>query len=333
MIGTSQEGHSPLIGDKLDVLWCAISTRETSMSKRYLVLDIGGTFIKYAIMTQGGTMEKQGKVAAVTNNEDTMLESLEAVRKTVAGFDYEGVAISMPGRIDTKRGIAHTGGAFAWVHDYPAAQKYGAVFGKSATISNDGKCAAYAESWLGSLSDVDSGAVLVLGTGVGGGIVLDGKVVMGASGGAGELSLLLGDFDILRKGFPEAGSSMWANRISAKSISAAFARRKGLEEADGIMLFDAYDNGDEDAKAILEEFGLQAAAGIMSLQATLDLPRYAIGGGISARPQTTEIVRETFDQLYDPNASWLPFSKPEIVTCKFGNEANLIGALAFHLTE
>lgn len=156
--------------------------------QQYLVLDIGGTFVKYAVMTRDGQFVCQGKVPAVCDGQEAMLASLEQVREAVEGNDYEGVAISMPGRIDTARGIAHTGGAFGWVHDYPAAERYGAVFGKPATIANDGKCAAYAESWLGALSDVDSGAAIVLGTGIGGGIVLNGKVWMGAKGGAGELS-------------------------------------------------------------------------------------------------------------------------------------------------
>ena len=139
---------------------------------QYLVLDIGGTFIKYAIMDENATFLKQGKVPAVTLSEEKMLASLEELHKEV-GDDYEGVAIYMPGRIDTEKGWAYTGGAFTWLHDYPAAEKYGAIFGKPTTIANDGKCAAIAESWSGALADVDSGAVLVLGTGVGGGIVLD----------------------------------------------------------------------------------------------------------------------------------------------------------------
>lgn len=302
------------------------------MAKQYLVLDIGGTFVKFAIMDEEGQFLYQGKVPTVRDSEEAMLASLEQVRDAVADYEYEGVAISMPGRIDTAAGIAHTGGAFRWLHEYPAAERYGAVFGKPATIANDGKCAAFAESWQGALADVDSGAVIVLGTGVGGGIVLDRKVWMGATGGAGELSGLMTDFGALRDGFVPGGfGAMWANHISAAAISDQFAKRKGLDHADGVMLFDAYEAGDEDAKAVLEEFALQTAVGILNLQATLDLPRYAIGGGISARPETTEFICAKVDELFGPVAAFLPFGMPEIVTCRFGNEANLIGALAFHL--
>jgi predicted NBD/HSP70 family sugar kinase len=298
----------------------------------YLVLDIGGTFVKYAIMTRDGQYAAQGKVPSSCESEEAAIASLALVREQVDTSGCRGMAISMPGRIDTTAGIARTGGAYAWIHDYPAAERYGKVFDLPATIANDGKCAALAESWLGALSDVDSGAVLVLGTGVGGGIVLDGRVWMGATGGAGELSGLMANFDLLRGGFTaEAYGAMWANRISASAITSAFAMRKGLEQADGIMLFDAYEAGDADAIDVLDEFSSQAAAGILSLQATLDLPRYAIGGGISARPATTELIRAKVDALFDTGVNLIPFGRPEIVTCAFGNEANLIGALAFHL--
>ena len=295
---------------------------------QYLVLDIGGTFVKYAIMDDEGQFIEQGKVPANTTSEEHMLASLADVRETVASYDYEGVAISMPGRIDTAKGWAYTGGAFTWLHDYPAAEKYGAVFGKPCTVANDGKCAAIAESWEGALKDVDSGAVLVLGTGVGGGIVLNGEVWMGCSGGAGELSWLVCDLPAIHQG--KAGSAIWAGKIAAGAIVPKFGLAKGLANADGIMLFDAYEAGDEDAKAIMDEYAMWASSGIITLQAVLDLPRYAIGGGISARPETTTLIRDAVDKLFEMHP-YLPFSKPEIVTCKFGNEANLIGALAFHL--
>lgn len=298
--------------------------------EKYLVLDIGGTFVKYAIMDREGQFLTQGKVPANTGSKAEMLASLEELHKVV-GDDYEGVAISMPGRIDTAKGWAYTGGAFTWLHDYPAAEKYGAIFGKPCTIANDGKCAALAESWNGALADVDSGAVLVLGTGIGGGIVLNKQVWMGCSGGAGELSWLITDYDVLHDTEAQHFSkAMWTGTISAHSISKAFAQRKGLEKADGVMLFDAYEAGDEDAQAVLDHYAKWAASGIVNLQSVLDLQRYAIGGGISARPEATDLVRDAVNSIFD-RIPGLPFSRPEVVTCKFGNEANLIGALAFHL--
>ena len=302
------------------------------MAKQYLVLDIGGTFVKYAIMDEAAQFVTQGKVPSGTDNEASVIASLEAIRDAVADYDFEGVAISMPGRIDTATGIAHTGGAYTWLHDYPAAEKYGAVFGKPCTIANDGKCAASAENWIGALADVNSGVVLVLGTGIGGGIVINNEVWMGATGGAGELSAFITDHQGVKNGLGWGNIGiMWAAHVGAGAITGKYGAIKGIEHADGIMLFDAYEAGDPIAQDVLKTFGEEAAAGIASLQSVLDVQRYAIGGGISARPETTQIIKDAVDALFDPYVDFLPYGKPEIVKCKFGNEANLIGALAFHL--
>ena len=304
------------------------------MAEQYLVLDIGGTYIKYAMMDREGQFIEQGKVLADTTCEEAMLASLGVLQAKVSNYDYDGVAISMPGRIDTARGWAHTGGAFTWLHDYPAAEKYGAIFDKPCTIANDGKCAALAESWTGALSDVNSGCVIVLGTGIGGGIVLNKQVWMGCSGGAGELSWFISNFDGARDldAFPHHMADCWCGRISARTLSSQYAKAKGVEKADGVMLFDAYEAGEPEAQAVIEEYAAQAAVGILSIQSVLDLERYAIGGGISARAATTDVVRDKLNEIFDRNVH-LPFSRPEVVTCKFGNEANLIGALAFHLRK
>lgn len=299
---------------------------------QYLVLDIGGTFIKYAIMDDKASFIEQGKVLADTTCEEAMLASLGVLEAKMSDHEYEGVAISMPGRIGTKEGIAYTGGAFQWIHDYPAAERYGAIFGKPCSVANDGKCAALAESWMGALSDVDSGAVIVLGTGVGGGIVINNEVWMGATGGAGELSAFPCNFDGFREPitFHSGLTNIWAGRISAGSIVGQYGYRKQLGQVDGVRLFDDYEAGDPVAKEVIDEFAFQTAVGIYGLQSVLDLPRYAIGGGISARPATTEVIRDAVDALFG-NQTLVPFGKPEIVTCKFGNEANLIGALGFYL--
>ncbi|MBR2683033.1 MAG: ROK family protein [Atopobiaceae bacterium] len=299
---------------------------------QYLVLDIGGTFIKYAIMDDKATFIEQGKVLADTSCEEAMLASLGVLEAKMSNHEYEGVAISMPGRIGTKEGIAYTGGAFQWIHNYPAAEKYGAVFGKPCSIANDGKCAALAESWMGALSDVDSGAVIVLGTGIGGGIVINNEVWMGATGGAGELSAFPCNFDGFREPitFHSGITNVWAGRVSAGSIVGQYGYRKQLGQVDGVRLFDDYEAGDPVAKEVIDEFAFQTAVGIYGLQSVLDLPRYAIGGGISARPATTEVIRDAVNALFD-NQTLVPFGKPEVVTCKFGNEANLIGALGFYL--
>ncbi len=304
--------------------------------KKYLGLDFGGTFVKYALMDEQGTFLESGSVKSDVESLDGMLDSIRVLEEKYHD-NYDGVAVSMPGRIDTKRGIAHTGGAYKFIIDTPFAKELEGIFHKHVVIANDGKCAAAAEVFDGSLADVDNGCVLVLGTATGGGIVLNKKIWMGSSFGGGELSNLLTDFSPIQNDISNPLGTLkylWALKASASGLIGNYAVKKGLpiwgSGLDGYQYFEAYDAGDEDAITALEEFGDGVAAGIMSIQAVLDLERYAIGGGISARKEVRDAIAKALDNRYDSNPLW-PFMKPEIVSCKYGNNANLLGALSFYL--
>lgn len=138
--------------------------------KQYLLIDIGGTFIKYSLADEQARKISGGKVPTPLTNMDDLLAAIEGFAAPLQG-QFVGCAISMPGRIDTRNGIAHTGGmlsAFMW--EQPFAAQVEARLGVPVTIANDGKCAAAAEGWTGALAGVENGLVLVLGTGIGGGI-------------------------------------------------------------------------------------------------------------------------------------------------------------------
>ena len=134
--------------------------------KQYLLIDIGGTFIKYSLADEQARKISGGKVPTPLTNMDDLLAVIEGFAAPLQG-QFVGCAISMPGRIDTRNGIAHTGGmlsAFMW--EQPFAAQVEARLGVPVTIANDGKCAAAAEGWTGALAGVENGLVLVLGTGV-----------------------------------------------------------------------------------------------------------------------------------------------------------------------
>ena len=138
--------------------------------KQYLLIDIGGTFIKYSLADEQARKISGGKVPTPLTNMDDLLAAIEGFAAPLQG-QFVGCAISMPGRIDTKHGIAHTGGvlsSFMW--EQPFAAQMEELLGVPVTIANDGKCAAAAEGWTGALAGVENGLVLVLGTGIGGGI-------------------------------------------------------------------------------------------------------------------------------------------------------------------
>ena len=208
------------------------------------------------------------------------------------------------------------------------------------TIANDGKCAAAAEGWTGALAGVENGLVLVLGTGIGGGIILNGKVLMGAHAAAGEVSGLVSDISKMAdddfkltsvERYSEA--PLWAGMASASGLIFEYARQKHLPTGSpmptGEEIFAAYNAGEPEAQKALKIFARRVAVGILSLQHVLDVEKVAIGGGISKQPLLLESLRSAYNGLYASRAgqAYMPAVKPELVRCRYGNDANLIGAL------
>lgn len=305
--------------------------------KQYLLIDIGGTFIKYSLADEQARKISGGKVPTPLTNMDDLLVVIEGFAAPLQG-QFVGCAISMPGRIDTRSGIAHTGGmlsSFLW--EQPFAAQMEELLGVPVTIANDGKCAAAAEGWTGALAGVENGLVLVLGTGIGGGILLNGKVLMGAHAAAGEVSGLVtdvarmepDDFNLTRvEKFAEA--PLWAGLASATGLILEYARQKHLPEGspmpNGEEIFAAYNAGEPEAQQALKLFARRVAIGILSLQNVLDVEKVAIGGGISAAEALLPAIQAELDRLFE-RCTVMPTVKPELVRCRYGNDANLIGAL------
>jgi len=298
-----------------------------------LALDIGGMFIKYGLMDEEGNFIKKGKEPSHTESLEEELAGIKAILDGIEE-EYEGIAVSMPGRIDPKKGIAYTGGAFRFIDHTPMASLIEEISGKPTVIANDGKCAARAEVENGALSPYDNGAVLVIGTGIGGGIVLNKRVWLGSTGGAGEFSFLpmsFSEFPENAQNFYINEKSVWTGSTAATGICMMYAEKAGLDwrDVNGVRIFEAYDKGEQAAIDTIEEFGHDTASGIYCIQSILDLDVYAIGGGMSARKEMTDVVRKYLDAIYT-TIPVLPFKKPEIVTCVYGNDANLIGARGFY---
>ena len=305
--------------------------------KQYLLIDIGGTFIKYSLTDEHAQKISGGKVPTPLTGMDDLLDAIEGFAAPLKG-QFAGCAISMPGRIDTKNGIAHTGGmlsAFMW--EQPFAAQVKEQLGVPVTIANDGKCAAAAEAWTGALAGTDTGLVIVLGTGIGGGIILNGKVYMGAHSAAGEVSNLVTNMAAmepdsfnLKKIERLPGMPVWAGNSSATGLIFEYATEKKMN-LDGPMptgeeIFAAYNAGEPEAVQTLKVFARRVAIGILSLQSVLDVEKVAIGGGISAADALLPAIQTELDGIFE-RCPVFPMLKPELVRCRYGNDANMIGAL------
>jgi predicted NBD/HSP70 family sugar kinase len=292
---------------------------------KLLVIDIGGTFIKYAVMQEDMSTLSRGKVPTPQSGRDALIETIGQLYDTCS--DVEGISISMPGIIDSARGYCVTGGALMYNDGFPLREALSRRCPVPIHIANDAKCAAMAEASVGSLKGAANGLVLLFGTMIGGGIILNHEVYMGGHFSAGEVSYIIPRPD-RTVGF----DNVWGNCCGTPRLCHLYAEKKGIDDSmvDGVMVFDAVHQGDPDALESLKQFTHDIAVQIFSLQTVLDPELVAIGGGISAQPIFLDYIRDNLRELYGECPYQIPQAK--IVPCKFFNDANLIGALQYYLS-
>ena len=285
-----------------------------------LSIDIGGTFIKYALMGQDATILSRGKIPTPQEGREELVDAIGRLYDEMP--DVEGIAISMPGIIDTENGYCVMGGALSYNDDFYFRHVLYERCPVKIVLENDAKCAAMAEAGMGALKDVRDGLVLIFGTMIGGGIIHDHKLLRGRHFSAGEVSYIIPHAE--RKVSYE---NVWGNCNGTPRLCRIYAEKKGIDqsEVDGLMVFNGVKAGEEEAIESLNRFTRGIAVQIFNLQTVLDPERIAIGGGISAQPLLIEYIRRHLNQLYSDCPYQIP--RAEVVTCKFQNDANLYGAL------
>lgn len=289
------------------------------MKKNYLSIDIGGTNVKYAELNNAGNIIEQGKIKT-SHDKEQFLKDIDQIVEKYVKKKIKGIAFCAPGKIAHTK--IHFGGALPFLDGIDFAVRY-KKYDIPVTVINDGKASVLAENWLGSLKDMQNCAAITLGTGVGGGIIVNGKLLNGAHFQAGELSFL--QLNMKEPGFDGFAGGYASAVQMIKNVNEAI---ENDEETDGLAAFEAINNGNEKAKKIFDEYCKRIAAIIIDIQAVVDLDAIAIGGGISAQPIVVQGINQAYDKvLADNELIRKTFTRPKIVEAKFKNGANLYGAL------
>ncbi|MFV0255026.1 MAG: ROK family protein [Erysipelotrichaceae bacterium] len=289
---------------------------------RILCVDVGGTDIKYAVLDQELNFHEKGKVATPTTNFSDFENILVALYQK---YDVEGLALSMPGIIDSDSGYLFTGGAIPYnyrVNIFEALAKHGIT---NITVENDAKAAALAEARYGALKEVKDGVVVILGTGIGGGIIMDGKLRKGSHYSAGEFSPI-----------GVKSGEKWQDWTTVASTTALVYKICGelqlpKSEWNGHTVFKLIKEHNAVALRIFEKYCYQIAEQLMNFQLILDPTLIAIGGGISNQDILIEEINKQIDKVFEFHVPAFP--KPKIVVCHFRSDANLIGALSCYLDK
>lgn len=270
-----------------------------------LTIDIGGTNIKYGLCDESGNIQHKGEYPTL-DTADKIVQSICDLP-----FSYDGIAISMPGILNEDHSKAFITGKLSFLSNYPLRDRLEEIKNCKVTIENDGRCATWAELGYGNLMDSKNALVVVLGTYIGMGIVIDHKVYEGSHLLAGEYSDAHMDLE-----------------KSYTNTMAAYFGKDGLERVTGLTgreLFKNLDN--KKVHAGLNQYCQNLAWMLSNIQLLLDVDTILIGGGISAQPRLIECIKESMKGL----TQWFPtLEEPVIKACKFNNDANLLGALCYY---
>lgn len=290
--------------------------------KQYLVIDIGGTHVKFALMDVKGTILKRAKVDSKSENLIDFMQKIKAVCDTYQD-EFEGIAISAPGKVDAQTNTLYFGGSLPFLDGVNFQKLLGDQYNVPISLENDGKCAVLAEYWLGNLKKTINSAVLVLGTGVSGGIIINGQLLRGSHFQAGEVSFMKANTT------RHDWHGMYGSTASAVELIEEINQLKHQAElTDGKKAFEYINAHDPQVWPVFEKYCYQVACLILNIQTVVDLEKYAIGGGISAQPIVIETIKKQYEKLLDEDEMLKnTLTPPQIVTTKFKNDANLYGAL------
>ncbi len=312
------------------------------MAKR-IGIDVGGTNVKIALVDEKGkiiysnsvpTYAKMGYEYTVNNIKQAIRDLMKETNTTEKNI--EGIGFDFPGQVDCKKGIVKLAPNIpGWVN-VPIAQMIEEEFHIPTKIDNDVRCAALGELKFGAGKGCENFVCITVGTGIGSGLVINGKVVRGASNAAGEI----GHIKLQMQGGPICGCGdtgcleAFASGPSIVAMAQEYIKGgkstkfREMAAAEGgeitpYMVAKAAEEGDPVAKRIFEIVGEYIGIGLTSVINLLNPEKVIIGGGVA----------EAGDLLFDPirrtikeRAMVVAGEAVEIVPAQLGNSAGVIGA-------
>ena len=297
-----------------------------------LAFDIGGTFIKYALVDEAYQVSDSSKVPTPA----TIEEFWEALERVICSFQNRmtGIAISCPGEINSRLGFVFKGGLIPYLRNIPLASRLIKAFQVPVTVLNDGDAAGLAEASLGNLKDCPCGATLVLGTGVGLALISNGDLLSGW-----QLTEYIRSINktertpenrrFHRELFLQGISNLLENTGSAVQFVEKASHILNLEKANGIAVFRALDQGGkEELTTLFQAYCYDIAILIFNLQSLLRLEKVTIGGGISSQPLLIDEINHQYHDLLSQKGH-KQFEALPIQAARFHNESNLIGAASY----
>lgn len=299
-------------------------------------VDIGGTAVKLGLFLREGRLVDKWEIP--TNKENCGSSILSDVAESILAKleekgirlqDIEGIGVGVPGPVDGEGTLTGVAPNIGWkVFHIPSALQ--AYINVPVKALNDANAAAFGEMWQGGGRGCRSMVAVTLGTGVGGGIIVDGRILTGASGAGGEIGHIHIEDDetelcgCKNRGCLEQYASatgivrLAKRRLEKDSIPSVL--REG--ELSAKSVFDAVKAGDEAALEVARQFGDYLGKGLAAVAAVVNPEVFVIGGGVS---KAGEILLSFVEPCFHKYV-FKPCSGARLVLARLGNDAGIYGA-------
>ena len=302
-------------------------------------LDLGGTTCKVGLFKTDGTLVEKWEVPTDTSNggENILKNLAEAVHSkmnelAITTDSVEGVGIGVPGPV-TPDGIVNKCVNLGWGR-FSIEKEFSELLQLPVKAGNDANVAALGEYWKGAGVGYDDMVMVTLGTGIGGGIILNGKMLAGVNGAAGEIGHIIVDkeeTDVCgcgRRGCIEQyASATGVVRIGKRHLAAkdtpSTLRDIDIDKLEARHIFDAAKAGDELAEGIAKEACELLGHAMSSISCVVDPQAFVIGGGVSKAGQ---YLIDLIEKEYK-NYAFHAHQGAKILTAKLGNDAGMYGSV------
>ena len=299
-------------------------------------IDVGGTTVKMGLFQNDGTVVDKWEIPTRTENggEKVLPDIADAIlgkmaEKDIDRKDVAGVGVGVPGPVDGQ-GIVHRAVNLGWGVFNMEETLSGLLEGMVVKGGNDANVAALGEMWKGGGQGYSNLVAVTLGTGVGGGIIIDGKILTGATGAGGEIGHIhiqdgetdqcgCGNYGCLEEYASATGVVRLAGRTLAASDMDSVLR---AGEVSAKTVFDAVKAGDALAISVAEQFGEYLGKGLAAIAGVVNPEIFVIGGGVSKAGEVLFQYIQPAYQKYVFHGS----KDAKFALATLGNDAGIFGA-------
>ena len=289
--------------------------------EKVVCFDIGGTNVKYGLLDKNGNILEKSFFKTNIKSGKEILDNMSKIIEEYKDNDIVGISISSPGFINKNSGEIMDGTIIEGFIGLNIKKYFEDKFNLKVAVENDANCVAIAEHIMGNGVGSENMICLTIGTGVGGGIIINNKIYNGSSFMAGEFGFMF----INGINHEVLENHLFSNYASTRALIENTSMYLG-EDIDGVSIFERAKNGDHICQKTISDFYDNLATGIYNLAYILNPDKILIGGAVS---QQEDIISEIKNRLekFTPSFSKNLNDYVTIDRCKFLNDAGLIGSL------